>query len=97
MSTMATVLLVLAIGAVLWNVAATIAAVRLPSISARQKRLQILLIWLLPIVGAVLAIYFATEVRWTPTPDPPDLAVRSGGDYSATGVDTISHSDGGSH
>jgi len=55
------------------NVYATLCLYRSPLYDARQKRPQLFLIWLLPVLGAVLAIQFSKEHR------PAGRA----GDYSA--------------
>jgi len=50
-------LVVLAIA--LANAAASWAVLRIPVFSATQRRLQLLLIWLVPILGAIICVVFA--------------------------------------
>ena len=47
--------------ALLINVVASIALVRSGTFTRRQKRLQAVLVWVVPIVGAITCLYFLTE------------------------------------
>jgi hypothetical protein len=96
-SAMARVLLVLATCLFTANVAATVVALRNAVVPKGRRALQIVFVWLVPVVGAALVIYFATEYRWVPAPEPPDLASRGGGDYSGGGGPYLPPSDSGHH
>ena len=89
-------MLALAIGLLSINVAATIGDLRSSSIPKQQQLRQVLFVWLVPVVGAALVVYFATETRWKPTPEPPDLAVRDG-EFSPSDVDVGSQSSSAHH
>jgi formate/nitrite transporter FocA (FNT family) len=65
------------------NVAATVAALLSKRSSRQQRLLQVLLVWALPILGAVLVLYFTTVSEEAPRPEPEDLANRSEGPASS--------------
>lgn len=60
------------------NVYATLRLYRSPLYEARQKTPQFGMIWLLPVMGALLVIHFTGEPR--PGRDPGDFSADYGGD-----------------
>ena len=82
------VLIVGAAGLVLLNIAATIAVVRDAGVTRRQKLLQAVLIWALPVLGAVATFVFR---RWT------SAVPTVGGAAPAMSVDTATLLSAASH
>jgi hypothetical protein len=77
-----TLALVLAVVAILaFNIGATVLVLRSPEYGPGQKIAQLFVVWLLPIIGAVIALHVLREAHHTDRrPDNP--FVESGtGDY----------------
>lgn len=53
-------IVVLALAVLLMNLVTTIAVFRVQGISGSQRLLQLALVWLLPVIGAVVCFAFAT-------------------------------------
>ncbi|MGE8287380.1 MAG: hypothetical protein ACN6RG_05445 [Stenotrophomonas sp.] len=65
---------------VLVNLVATGAVFRVPDLSASQRVLQIATIWLLPVIGAVLCLSFAsTQANTAATPRDDTFTASDGG------------------
>lgn len=76
------------------NAYATLRLQRSPLYDARQKRPQLFLIWLLPILGALLVIQFSKEQR--PGGRPGDYAADCGSDGGGLGSYSAGDCGGGS-
>jgi hypothetical protein len=82
------------------NIVASVAVLRVPALSPSQRLLQFGLIWLVPIIGAVVCIVFASSQALDPTSPstvaPLYLPSDGGGpDGPGIGICGCSGGDGG--
>jgi hypothetical protein len=93
-------LLAIAIGTVVLNLWATRTVARSDAYTPRQKQAQSLVVWLVPVVGAVLCLYLANEARShsaassASEPGPETIAAQY---YPSSPSESHSHFDGPGH
>jgi cyanate permease len=73
------------------NVAASLAALLTTRFPRQQRLLQVLLTWAVPVVGAVLVLYFTTESDKPVRPRPYDLANHYEGPAGSGGGSSTHH------
>lgn len=73
------------------NLVATVVVLRSELYSGPQRALQLALVWLLPVLGAIVCVVFATTQSGTGSPGPaaevvgPDFYGLSGGEGNGDG------------
>ena len=91
--------LLAALVCVLVNARATVALVRSDAYSTFQKTAQVILVWLVPILGVLLVLYLLREVQPPrPAGSSADAQRGHGGlGYDTTDLVTHSHSETSAH